>query len=208
MNVKKQQKRSRAEATYSFGETELSYSFRYGASVHKTVADYFEITPARKFISQRDWSNFRIGAVVTLLGLTALAAQTYLAGSPVLAMLWLTPGIIFLALFVFRPDHFRIFQAAGDPVWILEDSKSQGIIAEIELRRRNRLAEIYGPLNLSNEPRLEIGKIEWLVLESVFTRDEADTQIALIEASMAEKAATAEMSAKAPQIFGREALAI
>ena len=206
--MKKQQKRSCAEATYSFGETELSYSFRYGASVHKTVADYFEITPARKFISQRDWSTFRIGALVSVLGLTALAAQTYLAGSPALAMLWLTPGFIFLALFAFRPHHFRIFQAAGDPVWILEDGKSRGIIAELELRRRNRLTEVYGPLNLCNEPRLEIGKIEWLVRESVLSRDEADGQIGLVEASVAEKAATAEMSAVPQQILAREAPAV
>lgn len=206
--MKKQQKRSSAEVIYSFGETELSYSFAYGASVHRTVADYFEITPARKFVSQRDWSTFRIGALVSVLGLTALAAQTYLAGSPALAMLWLTPGFIFLALFAFRPDHFRIFQAAGDPVWILEDGKSQGIVAEIEVRRRNRLAEIYGPLNLCNEPRLEIAKIEWLVLESVITRDEADRQIAQVEASVAEKAARADMSANVTQIFAREALAV
>ena len=80
--MQKQQKRSRAEATFAFGETELSYAFRYGASVHKTVADYFEITPARKFIAQHDWSAFRFGALVSLLGLTAMAAQTFISATP------------------------------------------------------------------------------------------------------------------------------
>lgn len=206
--MKKLQKRPNFEATFEFGETQLNYSLRYGSSVCKVVTDYFEIIPQRKFIARRDRSIFQLGAVVLLLGLTAMAAQTYLAGSPALATPWLAPGLALLLLFLFRPDHFRIFQACKDPLWIIEDRNSHDIISEIELRRRNRLAEIYGPLNLSNEPRLEIGKIDWLVLESVFTRDEADKQIAQIEASVAEKAVAAEMSANLPQIFAREALAI
>ncbi len=211
--MQRQQKRSRAEATFAFGETELSYAFRYGASVHKTVADYFEIAPARKFIAQHDWSAFRFGALVSLLGLTAMAAQTFLSATPALAepplpVLWLAPGLVLLALFAFRPDHFRVFQASGSPVWIIEDSKSHDIIAEIELRRRNRLAEIYGPLNLCNEPHLEIGKIEWLFLESVLTREDADTQIAQVRAAIAEKAAAAEMPTAMPQMFAREAISL
>ncbi|MEQ1783636.1 MAG: hypothetical protein ABMA14_19950 [Hyphomonadaceae bacterium] len=206
--MQEQQKRSRAEATFGFGETELSYAFRYGASVHETVADYFEIAPARKFITQHDWSAFRFGALVSLLGLTAMAAQTFITASPALGALWVTPGLVLLALFAFRPDHFRVFQASGNPVWIIEDNKSHAIIAEIDLRRRNRLAEIFGPLNLCNEPHLEIGKIEWLFLESVLTREEADNQIAQVKAAVAEKAATAEMPTAVPQMFAREAISL
>ena len=208
MIVNKQQKHAHSETSFVFGETELSYAFRYGASLHETVADYFEITPARKFIAQHDWSGFRFAALVALLGLTAAAAQTYIADASAPAMFWLAPGLALLLNFYFRPDHFRIFQAAGDRLWIIEDRNAQTIIAEIELRRRNRLAEVYGPLNLSNEPRLEIGKIEWLFLESVLTREEADTQIAQIEAAVAEKSAAAETPTALPQMFAREAISL
>lgn len=206
--MQKQQKRSHAEATFAFGETELSYAFRYGASVHRTVADYFEITPARKFIAHHDWSAFRFGALVSLLGLTAMAGQTYISGASGPALLWLVPGLALLLNFAFRPDHFRVFQAAGDRLWIIEDRNAQNIIAEIDLRRRNRLAEIYGPLNLCNEPQLEIGKIEWLFLESVLTRSQADDQIAQVNATLAGKAAAAETPLGATQMFAREAISL
>ena len=208
MTVEKQQKRARAEATYAFGKTDLSYVFRYGASVHRIVADYFEITPARKFTSRRDWSQFQYAIAMAAVGLAAMAAQTILSGATPLSALWLMPCTAYFALFVLRPDHFRIFQAAGDPFWILEGRHSQDIIAEIELRRRNRLAEIYGPLSLANEPRLEIGKIEWLVEEFVMTREEADNQIASIHAHATEKTAAAKTTSEMPKFATQEALAI
>ena len=208
MIVKKQQKRSRAEAIFAFGETELNYAFRYGASIHETVADYFEIAPARKFVAQRDWKKFQLGALVSMLGLTAMAVQIAFTGSPVLAALWLTPGLAVLALFVLRQNHFRVIEASGEPVWILDDRNSHDILSEIELRRRKRLAEIYGPLNLNNEPRLEIGKIEWLVVESVLSREEADRQIAHVAAWGTEKDAAAGIATAPAQMFSQEALAI
>lgn len=207
--VQKVQKRSRAKAAFSFGETELSYAFRYGASVHEITADYFQIQPARKFTSRHDWSQFHYGLALLATGLAAIAAQTFQSGATPVLALWLLPALVLLALFTFRKDHFRIFHAAQDPLWIVEDKHASGIIAEIELRRRDRLAEVYGPLSLANDPRLEINKIEWLVLESVFTRDEADRQIASIHAHLAEKAAAAaEQAADMPKNFAREAFAI
>lgn len=206
--MEKQQKHARAEATYAFGKTDLNYEFRYGASVHRIVADYFEITPARKFTSRHDGSQLHYAIAMATVGLAAMAAQTFLSGATPLSALWLIPGVAYFALFAFRPDHFRIFQAAGDPVWILEDRHAHDIIGEIELRRRNRLAEIYGPLNLANDPRLEIGKIQWLVEESVLTREEADRQIAMVEASVAEKAAAAEVQTSLPGFSTAEAIAL
>lgn len=206
--MKREQKRSRAKATFAFGETELTYAFRYGASLHETVADYFEIKPARKFTSRRDGSQLQYGFAMAATGLAAIAAQAFLFGATPLSALWLVPGLALLALFAFRPTHFRIFQSPTSPLWIIEDEHTTDIVAEIELRRRNRLADIYGPLSLANDPRLEIGKIEWLVLESVLMRDEADCQIATIHAHVAEKAAAAEEAAARPGIAARDASAI
>lgn len=206
--MEKNQKGSRARTSFGFGETELTYAFRYGAAVYETVADYFEIQPARKFARRHDWSQLQYGLAMVAVGLAAIAAQAILAEATPISALWLVPGAILLALFVLRPDHFRIFQAASTPLWILEDRSALGIIAEIELRRRNRLADIYGPLNFANESYLEIRKIEWLVLESVFTRDEADRQIASVHAHIAGKAAAAaEKAAEMQKISGREASA-
>ena len=206
--MKKIQKRSRAEATFAFGDAELTYSFRSGAVRHETVADYFDIKPARKFTSRRDWSQLQYGFTMAATGLAAMAAQAMLFGATPLSALWLAPGIALIVLFAVRQNHFRIFQAAGAPLWIIEDRQSSDLVAEIELRRRNRIADIYGPLNLANDPQLEIGKIEWLVVESVLTRDEADRQIGAIHAHIADRAAAAEEKTARPWAFPREAIAV
>lgn len=206
--MKKQQTRANVEATFEFGETELIYSLRYGASVCKVVTDYFEIIPQRKFVARRDWSQFWFGALLTLIAAAAVAAQTYVQGAQPLSALWFAPSVAVLVGFLFVRNHFRVFQASGEPIWIAEGSDAGGIIAEIELRRRDRIAQVYGPINYANEPELEINKIEWLVLESVFTRDQADKQIAMVKAHVDEKAAAAEQRDAVLQIFPRETIAI
>lgn len=207
--MRKQQTRANVEATFAFGETELNYSLRYGSSVREVVTDYFEIIPQRKFVARRDWSKLWFGALLTLVAVAAVAAQTYVEGAQMFTALWFAPALVVLTGFVFVRDHFRVFQASGEPILILEGSDASGIIAEIQLRRRDRIAQVYGQINYANEPELEINKIEWLVLESVFTREEADKQIAMVQAHVAEQAAAAADAIDVmPQFFAREALAI
>lgn len=206
--MKKQQTRTSIEATFEFGETDLVYSLRCGSSVTEVITDYFEIIPQRKFVARRDWSQFWFATLLTLVGGAAVAGQTYIDGATPLTALWFAPALIVLAGFIFVRNHFRVFQASGEPIWIIEGSDASDIISEIELRRRDRIAQVYGPINLANEPELEINKIEWLVLEAVFTREEADKQIALVHAHLAEKAAAAEERLEMPQMFAREAIAI
>jgi hypothetical protein len=206
--MRKQQTRANVEATFAFGETELNYSLRYGSSVREVVSDYFEIIPQRKFLSRRDWSKLWFGALLTLVAVAAVAAQTYVEGAQLLSALWFAPALVVLTGFVFVQDHFRVFSASGEPILILEGSDASAIIAEIQLRRRDRIAQVYGQINHANEPELEINKIEWLVLESVFTRDQADKQIAMVQAHVTEQAAAANAMDAMPQFFAREALAI
>lgn len=208
--MKYHQKRVSARATFAFGDTELMYSFRYGASVHERVIDYFELATGRRHTSQRDWSRFNLGLLLCALGLAALGAQASLMTPSLWSALWLTPGLAMLMLFAFSQGHFIVVQAGGAPVWIIDDKASRQVIAEMDRRRHDRIADLYGTLNLANEPYLEIRKIEWLVLESVLTRDEADRQIAIVEAVAAEKAKDRVESAAGarPAFFAREALAI
>lgn len=203
--MKKIQNGSRAKATFVFGETGLTYAFQYGASVCETDADYFEIKPARKFTSRRDWTQLYYGMAMGAAGIAAIAGHAYLFGATPLLALWLVPSAFLLTLFLIRPDHFRTLPTNTNPLWILEDRQATDIIAEIDLRRRDRLAEIYGETNLANATHLEINKIEWLVTEAVFTRDQADREIARIHAHLAEKAA-AENAAGTEDFFVREAL--
>lgn len=205
-----EQKRVAARATFAFGEKELNYSFRYDRSEHEAIVDYIDIEKDRKHVAQRDWSRFHLGLLLLAAGLIALGAQTVVAGASALSALWILPGAAVLAIFAFSQGHFVALHAGNTPVWIIDDKSRHDVIAEIDRRRRDRIAELYGPLNLANEPYLEIRKIEWLVLESVLTRETADRQISMIEAHAASKAAAAEEAEEnyASSLFAREALAI
>jgi hypothetical protein len=208
--MKYEQKRVLARTMFAFNDTELQYSFRYGNTVEESSFDYFEVSRTRKHAALRDWSRFQLGMLLVLVGLVAIAAQSRLIGFNALSLLWLAPGATLLALFTFAQTHFVTLQAGGRPVWIIDDKSTHAIVAEIDRRRRDRLADLYGALNLANEPYLELRKIEWLVAESVLTRDEANDQIARVNAAVAGKAAAArgEAEAETHGMFAREAIAI
>lgn len=204
------QKRVSARTAFAFGDTQLSYSMRFGASVHEIVADYFQIARSRRHTSRRDWARLRSGCLLSLFGLTAMTVQAMILGATPWMTLWLAPGLALIAAFVIVRGHYLELSANGEPFWVIDNKSTRTIVAEIDRRRRDQLAVLYGALNLANEPYLEIRKVNWLVEEAVFTREEADLQIDRIHAYAAEKAeARAEQSsAREADVFAREALAI
>lgn len=201
------QKRVSVRTAFAFGDTQLSYSMRFGASVHEIVADYFQIARSRRHTSRRDWSRLRSGALLSIVGIAAITTQTIILGVNPWMTLWLVPGLMLIAAFTFFRGHYLELSVDGAPFWIIDNKSTRTIVAEIDRRRRDQLAALYGPLNLANEPYLEIRKINWLVEEAVFTREEADLQIDRIHALAAAKAeARAEpQSASGAGMFAREA---
>lgn len=208
--MKYEQKRVLSRTEFTFGETELRYCYRYGSSSEETTCDYFEVDRSRKHTSVRDWSRFQLGALLVLAGIIAIAAHSRLMGFEAYSLLYLVPGLSLLGVFAFSRTHFVVLQASGKPLWVIDDKSAQTIIAEIDRRRRDRLADLYGALNLANEPYLEIRKIEWLVTESVLTRDEADFQVARVNAAAASKVAAVDEAAEAElhSLFAHEAIAV
>ncbi len=207
--VKYTQKRVSARTAFAFGDTQLSYSMRFGASVHEIVVDYFQIQRGRRHTSHRDWGRLRSGIAFSLAGLTAMTAQLVVLGANPWMALWLVPGLLLVSAFVLVRGHYLELKADGDPFWIIDNKSTRKIVAEIDRRRRDQLAKLYAPLNLANEPYLEIRKINWLVEEAVFTREEADVQIGKIHAfAAAKEEARAEQLTTSAGLFAREALAI
>lgn len=178
--MKLTQKRLFTRTSFSFGETDLTYTFDQGGARRELVVDYFQLKRSRRHAAQRDWSRFQLGSLLTIAGAIAILTQARLVGINPLAMLWLVPGCVYLSLFLFRQSHFLIVQGGDEPVWIIDDKSRHDIVAELDRRRRERLIDLYGQVNVSNEPYLEIRKIEWLVEESVLTREQADDQIRLV----------------------------
>jgi len=204
------QKRLSTLTAFSFGDTELTYSFAQRGLVQESVVDYLQLSRSRHHTATRDWSRFQLGALLTIAGCIAIFAHARLAGFNPLSMLCLLPGIAYLCLFMSRQGHFLVARGGGEQLWIIDDASRHAIVAELDRRRRERLHEIYGQLNLANEVYLEIRKIEWLVEESVLTRDQADDQIRIVNrAGIARAEAGNEvLEAGANGFFDREAVAV
>lgn len=208
--MRRTQKRLLTRTSFSFGDTELTYTFEHGKSVREVVVDYFRLSRSRRHTALRNWSRFQLGSLLVMAGSIAILAQTRLAGLDPLAALWLLPGAFYLSLFMLRQSHFLILEGAGDPLWVIDDKSRYAIVAELDRRRRERLSDIYGQLNLANEAYLEIRKIEWLVEESVLTRDQADDQIRLVNGVGIARAEAANEARQAGALgmFEREAIAV
>ena len=207
--MRRMQKRLSTRTSFAFGETELTYTLEQGPSVSETTLDYMHLPRSRRHIAMRDWSRFQLGSLLLIAGAIAIVAEARLMGFNPLELLWLAPGCLLLALFATRQAHFLIIEGGGEALWIIDDKACHGIVAEMDRRRRDRIADIYGHLNLANEAYLEIRKIEWLVTESVLTRDEADEQIRIVNGvAIARTEAAAEAKdAGARGLFEKEAIA-
>jgi hypothetical protein len=210
--MRQTQKRLHTRTMFKYGETELTYAFEHVGSIQERVVDYLEVSrsTSRCHTAVRDWSRLQLGALLIIAGILAIVAQTRLVGFDPLAMLWLMPGCIYLALFTFRQGHFLVLQGAGEPLWVIDDASRHSIVAELDRRRRERLHDIYGQLNLANEAYLEIRKIQWLVEESILTRDQADDQIRIVNGVAIARAEASDLSraAGAGGLFERESIAV
>jgi hypothetical protein len=175
------QKRVSARTRFAFGEHEFTYGLTDRTSAREVSADYFQVGGCVSRIKRPDRSGVGLAILIFLVGLAVLAIEVWLGILKPWSPAWLLPGMILTGLILTRKIRYTVFQVAGEPVLIIEDKRLPKIVAELETRRRARLAELYGPLNLANDPRLEIRKIEWLVAESVMTREQADQQIAQVQ---------------------------
>lgn len=207
--MRRMQKRLSTRTSFAFGETELTYTFAQGTLVKETSFDYLHLPRSRRHIALSDWSRFQLGLLLLIAGAIAIAVGARLSGFHPLELLWLAPGCLLLALFATRQAHFLIIEGGGEALWIIDDKACHEIVAEMDRRRRDRIADIYGHLNLANEAYLEIRKIEWLVTEAVLTRDEADEQIRIVNGvAIARAEAAAEGKDKGLRgLFEKEAIA-
>lgn len=207
--MRRMQKRLSTRTSFAFGETELTYTFAQGTLVKETSFDYLHLPRSRRHIALSDWSRFQLGLLLLIAGAIAIAVEARLSGFHPLELLWLAPGCLLLALFATRQAHFLIIEGGGEALWIIDDKACHEIVAEMDRRRRDRIADIYGHLNLANEAYLEIRKIEWLVTEAVLTRDEADEQIRIVNGvAIARAEAAAEGKDKGLRgLFEKEAIA-
>ena len=66
-------------------------------------------------------------------------------------------------------------------VQIIKDGQEETILKEIETRRKNRILDLYGEIDFSKAPHVEIGKFEWLKDNRYITAEDAEEAIQKIK---------------------------
>lgn len=190
------QRRISARTSFSFGPSEFTYGMRDRNSERQFAADYVSIAAERQRIKRGDRSGIGLSILILLIGFGIVAADVQLGRLTPWSALWALPGVLLTGFVLTRKVRFTVVKVAGGSMLIIEDRRLPKILAELEARRRARVAELYGPLNLANDPGLEIRKIEWLAGQSILTREQADHQIAQIHDAHAPKPAQDQLVAQ------------
>lgn len=174
------QKRLGTNISFEFADTELTHAIRDKSGERDSTTDYAEIgLSKRRVFETKEWYR-NVGILWCIIGLASVAFDLYNNNLGVLSGFWLVIGSGCLIYYFVTKTSYTVIDTEQGSLWVIEDKQQPQIVSEIEKRRKARLYDMYGALNLDNDADRELAKIEWLVKQKVLTRQEADLQIAQI----------------------------
>lgn len=180
-----QQKRFATTASFQFDDACLEYGVADNSGERQVVIDYAKLPlKSRRVFEKNIWLR-NVGLVWCALGALALGAALISGEGLRGSGFWLILGFGCLAVFKATQTRYTVFDTEEGSIWIVEDAQHGEIVAELMKRRRDRLVNLYGALNLANGPEQEVQKVEWLVQQQALSREEADTKIREIRAQAA-----------------------
>lgn len=178
--VKFAQKRLGTNISFDFAETEVTHAIRDKSGERDAVIDYADIgLGKRRVFDNKDWYR-NVGVLWCIIGVASIGFDLYNGSLGVLSGFWLVIGTGCLIYYFATKTSYTVIETQNASLWVMEDRQHPSIVAEIENRRKARLYNLYGALNLDNDADQELAKIEWLVKQKVITRAEADLQAAQI----------------------------
>lgn len=177
------QKRLGTHISFEFGPTELTHAVRDKSGERDSVTDYAEIgLGKRRIFDNKDWYR-NVGVLWCIIGAASFGIDFYNNALGLWSGFWLVIGAGCLIYYFVSKTSYTVIDTQQGPILIIEDGQRDAIVSELEKRRKDRLNDLYGALNLDNDADQELARIEWLVKQKVLTRAEADLQIAQIRSA-------------------------
>ena len=167
----KSQKRFSNRTGFTFGEDALEYTIKDGTGRRTFSVDYAGISTDTGEIEERnDWYR-NVGFFWVLVGVF-LSYSRFSETGEMRASIWLTLGVICLALYGFLKTTYTTLESEKGRIFIIQDSQHDEIKDEIDSRRKNQWFRWYGTVDYDNDPQSEIGKFQWLLDRDVITGDQ------------------------------------
>lgn len=178
--VKFAQKRLGTNISFDFAATELTHTIHDKSGERDFTTDYAEIgLGKRRVFENKEWFR-NVGALWCIIGVASIGIDIYNGTLGLWSGFWLVIGAGCLIYYFASKTAYTVIETQNGSLWVIEDKQQSQIVSEIEKRRKDRLYDLYGALNLDNDADQELAKIEWLVKQKVLTRAEADLQVAQI----------------------------
>ncbi len=169
-----QQKRLSRKHTFTFNDQLLNFSFEERSGSADFDVAYGDI-PKKSAIQLEENTWLRnVGYLWCVLGVIGLIISSN-------TTIWLVLGLGCLAWnYTFKIKHTVIKTNQGE-IWIMHDKKHDEILREISDRRKQQLLQLFGAININNDPQKEINKFMWLLEQEVISKEEADAKIAQLQ---------------------------
>lgn len=176
-----QQKKFGNEHTFDFGENEVNFAFKDRSGSGDVDIDYGAIPEKTSTqIERNEWLR-NVGLLWLLIGgfqvTFALLNDRPLSGTG----FWVLVGSICLAAYKWRQVRYTVFNTDQGSLFIIDDARHDQIVEELVSRKRERLLQLYGEIDPSNDAARETEKFRWLHKRGVISDDVLSSRLAEIQ---------------------------
>lgn len=167
--------------TFEFHENEVNFAFKDKSGSGDVDIDYVLIPEKTSIqIERNEWLR-NVGALWLLIGAFqvtfALLNDKPLSGTG----FWVLVGSVCLAAYKWRQVKYTVFRTDQGSLFVLDDKNHDEILKELVSRKRNRLLQLYGEVDPSNDAAQEAEKFRWLHKRGVISDDVLSSRIAEIQ---------------------------
>jgi len=176
------QKKSGERITFTFLEETFNFEIKDSSGVDDW--DYYYADFPRKSsyrIEQNEWLR-NVGYLWCVLGamqiVWGMVHELALTGRG----FWLVLGCLCLAVSYLRRIKYSVFKAESGRIFVMQNSKHDDVVNEINQRKKDQLLGWHSEVNLESSLDNETNKYKWLLSEGVMSAEEVECKIS--EAAM------------------------
>lgn len=171
------QRRFTNRTEFEFGDESLEYSVRDSNGRRAFTLDYLDFKRGSGTLEERNawWRN--AGILWVAIGVVQMLVW-YSQSGVLRSSFWFLLGVVCLGVYRLSSATYSVHDTPEGRIFVLRDRKHDRILEELDARRRHRLKDLHGEVNLTNGPDHEVAKFKWLADQGAITKEERDQKIA------------------------------
>jgi hypothetical protein len=175
------QRRFTNRTEFDFGDESFEYKVKESNGSRSFTVDYLEFTRGSGTLEERNpwWRN--AGLLWVVIGIVQMV-MTYSQRGVFRPSFWFLLGLACLGVYKLSSAAYSVHDTSEGKLYVLRGREHDRILEELDARRKKRLRDLHGDVNLSNGPEREVAKFKWLADQGAITKDERDQKIAEVVA--------------------------